>query len=267
AEGSVDEAGQQADALAGVMRAVGLPFGVEWLCLVQGRVALERGDLVAAKAAFDEASETASTIGIPWDSVAAHDHQGLLARAEGHPAAAEDWHHRALALEVEHGFRAVATDTLEALASLATAGESWPEAARLYGAARSLREATGKVRWALDEAAHRADVDRLQTALGGETFERCIEEGAALSLPEAAAYASRARGERKRPRSGWESLTPTELGVVRLATHGLTNAEIGQRMFISPGTVRIHLSHIYAKVGVANRAQLAAEATARGLEG
>jgi len=265
AEGDVDEAGRQADALAGVMRTVGLAFGIEWLCLVQGRVALERGDLTSARAAFDETSAIAESTGIAWDLVAAHDHQGLLARAEGNAAAAEDWHHRALALEVEYGFRAVAAETLEALASLATAGENWAEAARLFGAARSLRETTGKVRWALDEPARLADLDQLRAALGDEDLERCVEEGAMLSLAEAAAYASRARGERKRPRVGWEALTPTELDVVRLAAQGLTNADIGQRMFISAGTVRIHLSHIYAKVGAANRAQLAAEATARGL--
>ena len=90
-------------------------------------------------------------------------------------------------------------------------------------------------------------------------------EGSALSLEEAAAYASRARGERKRPSSGWAALTPTELEVVALAAQGLSNAEIGTRLFISPGTAKVHLSHIYAKLGVANRAALAARATARGL--
>jgi len=267
AEGNIDEAGAQADALAGLIRTVGLPVGIEAVCLVQGRVALERGDLAAARAALDEASTIAASTGVPWDVVAAHHHQGLLARAEGHPGAAEDWHHRALALEIEYGFRGAAAETLETLASLATAGQGWAEAVRIFGAAGSLREATGKVRWPLDEPAYTADIDRLRAALGDDDFERHLDQGATMSLREAAAYASRARGERKRPRSGWESLTPTELDVVRLAARGLTNAEIGQRMFISPGTVRIHLSHIYAKVGVANRAQLAAEATARTPEG
>lgn len=46
-----------------------------------------------------------------------------------------------------------------------------------------------------------------------------------------------------------------------LAAQGLTNAEL----FISAGTAKIHLSHIYAKLGVANRAALAAQATARGI--
>src|SRR5206468_4158386 len=55
-------------------------------------------------------------------------------------------------------------------------------------------------------------------------------EGSALSLEEAAAYASRARGERKRPSSGWAALTPTELVVVALAAQGQSYDEIGPSM-------------------------------------
>ena len=76
---------------------------------------------------------------------------------------------------------------------------------------------------------------------------------------------ARARGERKRPSAGWESLTPTELRVVGLTAAGLTNPQIAERMFIARGTVKVHLSHVFAKVGVATRAELAAQATKRGL--
>jgi len=44
---------------------------------------------------------------------------------------------------------------------------------------------------------------------------------------------------------------------------GLTNPQIGERMFISKGTVRTHLTHIFTKLDVSTRSQLAAEATAR----
>ena len=73
----------------------------------------------------------------------------------------------------------------------------------------------------------------------------------------------RARGARKRPRHGWESLTPTEVEVVRHAAAGLTNPEIGERLFVAPATVKTHLAHVYAKLGVRNRSQLAAEAAGR----
>ena len=103
-----------------------------------------------------------------------------------------------------------------------------------------------------------------RAGLGDEAFEAAWAEGEALTIEAAVAYASRARGERCRPSSGWASLTPTELDVARLAAEGLSNAEIGTKLFISAGTAKVHLHHIYAKLNLANRAQLTAEVTRRG---
>jgi DNA-binding CsgD family transcriptional regulator len=69
------------------------------------------------------------------------------------------------------------------------------------------------------------------------------------------------RGARRRPSRGWESLTPTELEVVRLVSQGLTNVEIGRRLFISRRTVETHLSHVFGKLGVSSRVQLAGQAS------
>ncbi len=84
-------------------------------------------------------------------------------------------------------------------------------------------------------------------------------EGAALSPDEAIAYAIRGRGERKRPSTGWNSLTPTELDVVRLVGAGLPNKDIATRLFVSPRTVQSHLRHVYNKLGLTSRVQLAQE--------
>jgi DNA-binding NarL/FixJ family response regulator len=73
------------------------------------------------------------------------------------------------------------------------------------------------------------------------------------------------RGPRNRPKSGWESLTTTELRVVQLVAEGLSNPEIADRMFISRGTVHTHVSHILAKLGLRSRVGLAAEASRRSL--
>lgn len=79
------------------------------------------------------------------------------------------------------------------------------------------------------------------------------------------AFATRGRGRRGRPAARWESLTPTELEVVRLVAQGLTNPQIGRRLFVTPGTVKTHLAHVFAKVGVSTRAERATEATRRGI--
>jgi DNA-binding CsgD family transcriptional regulator len=96
--------------------------------------------------------------------------------------------------------------------------------------------------------------------MGQPAFDSAWSEGAALSTEEAITYAQRGRGERKRPASGWGALTPMELDVVRLVAEGLGNNDIGTRLFISPRTVQSHLTHVYAKLGLTSRVQLAQEA-------
>jgi DNA-binding CsgD family transcriptional regulator len=103
---------------------------------------------------------------------------------------------------------------------------------------------------------------QLRTALGNKAYDTAWAQGRALSLRDAVEYARRARGRRGRPSSGWASLTPTEQSVVRLAAEGLSNPSIGSRLFMSRSTVKTHLSHIYAKLGITNRTELATQAHA-----
>lgn len=67
--------------------------------------------------------------------------------------------------------------------------------------------------------------------------------------------------------SGWRTALSRQrtLEVVRLVAQGLTNPQIGQRLFVTPGTAKTHLAHVFTKVGVSTRAELATEATRRGI--
>jgi len=103
-------------------------------------------------------------------------------------------------------------------------------------------------------------VAALRDTLGENGFDSAWAEGAALSTEDAIAYAQRGRGERKRPTSGWASLTPTEHDVVRLVSEGLGNKDIATRLFVSPRTVQTHLTHVYTKLGLTSRVQLVQEA-------
>ena len=99
--------------------------------------------------------------------------------------------------------------------------------------------------------------------MGRERVEAAWAEGARLSVEEAVSYAQRGRGQRRRPSAGWASLTHAERQVVGLVAQGLTNPEIGEQLFVSRRTVQAHLYHVFAKLGVSSRAELAAEATRR----
>lgn len=58
--------------------------------------------------------------------------------------------------------------------------------------------------------------------------------------------------------SRFSTLTPREFDVAREVSHGATNAEAAQRLFISERTVEFHLSNVYRKLAVANRSDLGA---------
>ncbi|MEU6673019.1 response regulator transcription factor [Streptomyces sp. NPDC046853] len=68
-----------------------------------------------------------------------------------------------------------------------------------------------------------------------------------------------------RMRAPGEALTGRELEVLRLVRDGLSNQEVSKRLFLSQATVKSHLVHIYAKLGVDSRTAAVAAATARGL--
>lgn len=114
-----------------------------------------------------------------------------------------------------------------------------------------------------DAAAHRQLVHSLQERMGDAAFLSEWSAAAGTSLDDCVAYATRMRGQRKRPSIGWASLTPTELKVAALVAEGLTNPQIGERLFMARRTAKIHVAHIFTKLGIANRAQLAALAVGK----
>jgi pimeloyl-ACP methyl ester carboxylesterase/DNA-binding CsgD family transcriptional regulator len=68
---------------------------------------------------------------------------------------------------------------------------------------------------------------------------------------------------RRRPSSGWESLTPTELDVVRAVGTGLTNRQIAAQLWVSPRTIQTHIGNAFVKLGATSRAEIAAEVARR----
>jgi DNA-binding NarL/FixJ family response regulator len=73
------------------------------------------------------------------------------------------------------------------------------------------------------------------------------------------------RGPRGRPRSGWDSLSDSELRVVRLVAEGKTNRDIAALLFVSRNTVHTQLSSVLRKLSLSSRVELATQAVRRGL--
>ncbi|MGH3492367.1 MAG: helix-turn-helix transcriptional regulator, partial [Sciscionella sp.] len=218
--------------------------------------ALAGGDLAAAR---HWADDTVAVVAGCWKMIALTV-RAYVAIAQGEPEQAERDAHDALGMAARTQGYGRFSDTLECLARLAADGSNHQTAARLFGAAEAIRQRSGEARFQVYNAGHDAAVTAVRDALGQQDFDTAWAEGAALSTEEAIAYAQRGRGERKRPTSGWASLTPTERDVVRLVSDGLANNDIAARLFVSPRTVQTHLTHVYTKLGLTSRVQLAQEA-------
>ena len=225
-------------------------------------VARLQGDTERARTAAADGFELAGRTGNAIVAAEVCVVLGRLAAARREWTEAQRMHHEALLVAVDRGWPRVPR-VFEALAETAAGLESYAEAARLLGAAERSWSESDVVPWPHQRDEVTRLVSRVREALG-ESFGQALEEGRAMTTEEAVAYVRRARGKRKRPSAGWESLTPTELEVARHAAAGMTNPEIAARMFISRDTVRTHLSHIFGKLGLKNRSELAGEVARRG---
>jgi len=193
--------------------------------------------------------------------------EGVMAWHRGELAGAEHLAREATVQWHRGSDRMDACDGIELLGVLAAARERFSDAARLLAAADAARRpllylAPG---FTANRDAAAGAASQARQVLGDERFTQAWEQGQGLTLDDAVAYAARKGGGRKRPATGWASLIPAELEVVRLVGEGLRNDAIARRLFIAPGTVKVHLSHIFAKLGITTRAELAAQAASQDL--
>jgi predicted ATPase/class 3 adenylate cyclase/DNA-binding CsgD family transcriptional regulator len=216
------------------------------------------GDLATARCWADDVVAASEGVGL----IAALVSRARVEIAQGDLERGGDDARQALVIAADmRGYVVTVPDGLECLACVAGDAGTRRDAARLFGAAHAARLQAGVPRLKTLDADHELRVAAVREDLGDSDFQAAWEEGAALTIEEAIAYTRRGRGERKRPSKGWDSLTPTELDVIRLASEGLGNKEIATRLFVSPRTVQAHLSHVYSKLGVSSRVQLAHEAS------
>ncbi len=102
---------------------------------------------------------------------------------------------------------------------------------------------------------------RLPLRLAQATFDLIGARGwAEQARSELRASGERASGERSataEPGGAVAALSAQELQIARLAAEGLSNREIGERLYLSPRTVGSHLYRIFPKLDITSRAQLA----------
>jgi ATP/maltotriose-dependent transcriptional regulator MalT len=224
-------------------------------------VALARGDSAQAKMGVERLLAAAEPLRNRRAKALAHLGLARALLLEGDDERAESVTHDALTVLMDNRWRPGVIDALDILAEVALFRGQHERAVRLTAAAERERTTLGLVAFPMKRERIDRNLAAAGAALGDERLETALQDGGRLSLQEAVAYAQRGRGEDTGATFGWGSLSPVERRVVDLASHGLNNPDIAKELFISRNTVKAHLSRAFAKLGVANRTELATLAT------
>jgi DNA-binding CsgD family transcriptional regulator len=177
---------------------------------------------------------------------------GLRSRAEGDLLSARAALVEACRLHERHNHTLGVVECLEGIAGLAANADP-SVALLLFGCAAAVRQAQAIAR--LEQTAHLVPCD-IAAAFGSLPVAaafRALADGASLPVERAVSIACQ---EGIAP---LDNLTAAEAAVASLVAEGLTNAEIGRRLGVSPRTVQAHVSHALAKTGVSTRTALARE--------
>jgi DNA-binding CsgD family transcriptional regulator len=266
----LDVAAETAAAAGDELERVGYQFYGHWATWARGLVADARGHVPEALAALEEAWALCAAVGSVPDCARLGPDLVRLKLAAGKLEESRD-----VATAVEGAASLLGTDSARG-AALRCRGlvEGDPEIlVRALGACRSAPRPL--------ERALAAEEAGTALARAAASSEAAATLGEALAIYEqlgAVRYGARVearlrelgvkkgrRGSRGRPRTGWDSLTSTELRVVALVASGLTNAEVARRLFVSRHTVESHLSHVFSKLGLASRVELAVQSARRDL--
>lgn len=192
---------------------------------------------------------------------------GVIAQAQGHFAEARTCSQEALPLLQALGDRWGIAIQLWSLAGAAAGLGQWVWAARLLGTSAALTESLEVSLPPAIQAWYDYRVATARARLGEEPFAAAWQEGREMTLEQvliapqqltpvehAAPEPFQQAGALVPPAPTTpDDLTAREVEVLRLLAQGLTNAQMAQRLVISPRTIHAHVRAIYSKLGLASR--------------
>jgi ATP/maltotriose-dependent transcriptional regulator MalT len=234
-----------------------------------GEITFLQGDITTARMLLEQSCSHFRELGFEPKIAWTLSFLGRVLMAEGDLAGARAVYEESLILERRVNFALSFRDiapVLEGLAAVVAAqGEStW--AARLLGRAEAQRETINTPLPPLYRADYEQAVALARSQLGGASFAAAWDEGRAMTLeqvvvarwpvtmpePLPTSQPAAPPPEKSFPNSP-AGLTAREVEVLRWVAEGLTDAQVAQKLVISPRTVNTHLTSIYNKLGVDSR--------------
>jgi predicted ATPase/DNA-binding CsgD family transcriptional regulator len=265
--GNVDGAHQFAQEALETFRASG---DQQWLPFTLNRLGIEthgKGDWTGAEALYQEALDRWRGQGHTWGIATVLSNMAVLAHVQGDDERAASLYRESLALCWSQGDQWGLTEALTGLGGIAATAGEHEVAVRLFAAAEEVRESIGLTLQQHIRTQYEAAITTTKSALGEVGFEAAWQAGRALSLEQAVADATIVATAKKRitesaprPAGGSSGLTPREIEVIRLLADGRSSREIGDALFISHRTATTHVTNIFDKLGVDNRAAAVARA-------
>ncbi|MBV9354424.1 MAG: hypothetical protein JO023_02740, partial [Chloroflexi bacterium] len=227
----------------------------------QGHIAALRGDLAEVNRLWDECFAVCQGVQSLYALSYLQFRWGVLALQAGALDRAQDCLLEALRFGDEVDSAREMGVAMDALAWVAAARKDVEAAAVLFGAAQALLDRAGYNLPPFMAPAHERALAATRAALGKPAFEIAWTRGRQLSRAQAVAAA---RGEPQYWRMQARApLTGREWQVASLVAQGYTNKQIAVALGIAERTVVTHLEHIFPKLGVQARAQVAVWAAGR----
>jgi predicted ATPase/DNA-binding CsgD family transcriptional regulator len=231
-----------------------------------GQAALGQGDPAKARGLLEENLLVARASGDRALIARTLDGLGNVALAQGHHKQAAALLRESLQLLHDLGFWPDIPRCLESLARTCAANNEPERAMRLVGAAAALRQTLDLPHTPRERIDFERWLPAVRRHLGKTLFEAACEAGQVTPLDPviADALSSAAEGvaatlsNRSGARPTRDLLTAREREVALLVARGLTNGQLADELVITRRTAENHLRHIFDKLGVNSRAQVAA---------
>lgn len=248
-----------------IYRELGDTHGIAYVLLQEGLALWGEKNFSGALSALEESLRLYREDGDAWGAASALHALGTGAYYQQQFEKARSLLTEGLACAhaLEHGI--LTSMCLSGLSWVAAGEGRFREAVELYRVAETYRAVVGVSPTPGMRATSDAMLEKARNALSGAEFTRASERGRMMTVEQVIADQVRNRQRHPSQRVRPAGLTRREVEVLRLVATGMTNAEVADRLVVSPRTIDAHLLSIYGKLEINSRSAATRFAVEQGI--